>query len=44
MKKMGITSKGHIAEGLDADFVLLDQKLYVQKTIRQGKIVFDNSL
>ncbi len=43
-KQMGITSKGHIAEGLDADFVLLDQKLYVQKTIRQGKIVFDNSL
>ena len=39
---MGITSKGHIAEGMDADFVLLDQNLYVQKTIRQGKIVYED--
>lgn len=35
--------KGHIKEGYDADFVLLDQELNVQKTICRGKVVYEIS-
>ncbi|MGE7113624.1 N-acetylglucosamine-6-phosphate deacetylase [Lysinibacillus sp. NPDC047702] len=40
-KQLQLTTKGRIAEGFDADFVLLDEKLNVQKTICQGKVVFE---
>ena len=39
--QLQLTTKGRIAEGFDADFVLLDEKLNVQKTICQGKVVFE---
>lgn len=34
-------NKGKICVGADADFVLLDQDLIVQKTIKKGKVVFE---
>lgn len=40
-EQLQLTTKGRIAEGFDADFVLLDEKLNVQKTICQGKVVFE---
>ncbi|WP_332646963.1 N-acetylglucosamine-6-phosphate deacetylase [Lysinibacillus sp. 54212] len=40
-KQMKLARKGQIAEGFDADFVLLDQKLNVQKTICHGKVVYE---
>ena len=33
---------GYIAEGFDADFVILDQQLNVEKTICRGKVVFES--
>jgi len=42
-EQLQLTTKGRIAEGFDADFVLLDQKLNVQKTICRGKVVFEKS-
>ncbi|WP_285395012.1 N-acetylglucosamine-6-phosphate deacetylase [Lysinibacillus sp. fls2-241-R2A-57] len=40
-EQLQLTTKGRIAEGYDADFVLLDEKLNVQKTICRGKVVFE---
>jgi len=40
-EQLQLTTKGRIAEGFDADFVLLDQNLNVQKTICRGKVVFE---
>lgn len=34
-------NKGKICVGADADFVLLDQDLIVQKIIKKGKVVFE---
>lgn len=42
-EQLGLTKKGRIKEGFDADFVLLDRKLNVQKTICRGKVVFEKS-
>lgn len=38
-----LNNKGRVAEGFDADLVLLDQELNVQKTICLGKVVFEKS-
>ena len=35
---MGLTQKGQLAEGMDADLVLLDDQLQVQKVIVAGKV------
>ncbi|MGE7693008.1 N-acetylglucosamine-6-phosphate deacetylase [Lysinibacillus sp. NPDC094177] len=40
-KQLHLATKGRIAEGYDADFVLLDENLDVQKTICRGKVVFE---
>jgi len=40
-KQLQLATKGRIAEGYDADFVLLDENLNVQKTICRGKVVFE---
>ncbi|MCL1701329.1 N-acetylglucosamine-6-phosphate deacetylase [Lysinibacillus sp. Bpr_S20] len=40
-KQLQLSTKGHIVEGYDADFVLLDENLNVQKTICRGKVVFE---
>ncbi|MEY9970082.1 N-acetylglucosamine-6-phosphate deacetylase [Lysinibacillus sp. RC46] len=40
-KQLQLATKGRIAEGYDADFVLLDEHLNVQKTICRGKVVFE---
>lgn len=37
-------SKGRLKEGLDADFVCLDNELNVTHTVCMGKLVFDSSL
>ncbi|WP_342551133.1 amidohydrolase family protein [Lysinibacillus sp. FSL M8-0216] len=42
-EQLRLSKKGRIKEGFDADFVLLDQKLNVQKTICRGKVVFEKS-
>ncbi|WP_107924808.1 N-acetylglucosamine-6-phosphate deacetylase [Lysinibacillus parviboronicapiens] len=42
-EQLQLETTGRIAEGYDADFVLLDQKLNVQKTICRGKVVFEKS-
>ncbi|MFJ7950058.1 N-acetylglucosamine-6-phosphate deacetylase [Lysinibacillus sp. NPDC096418] len=42
-QQLNLLTKGHIKEGYDADFVLLDQELNVQKTICQGKVVYERS-
>ncbi len=39
---LGLNRKGRIAEGCDADIVILDKKLNVQKTFVAGKMVFEN--
>lgn len=39
--QLKLSTKGQIAEGFDADLILLDQKLNVQKTICHGKVVFE---
>ena len=41
-KQMNLTHKGYIGEGYDADLVILDMELNVQKTICRGNIVFEN--
>ncbi|WP_391207794.1 N-acetylglucosamine-6-phosphate deacetylase [Psychrobacillus sp. L4] len=41
-KQLKLSNKGYIAEGADADLVILDEALIVQKTICRGKIVFEN--
>lgn len=40
-EQLQLGTKGYIAEGFDADFVILDQQLNVQKTICRGKVVFE---
>ncbi|QFG00361.1 N-acetylglucosamine-6-phosphate deacetylase [Psychrobacillus glaciei] len=40
-KQLNLKNKGYIAEGLDADLVLMDRNLQVQKTICRGNIVFE---
>lgn len=42
-EQLGLTTKGYIAEDFDADLVIVDQKLNVQKTICRGKVVFENT-
>ena len=42
-EQLQLPMKGRIKEGFDADFVLLDQQLNVQKTICRGKVVFEKS-
>ncbi|KQL18103.1 N-acetylglucosamine-6-phosphate deacetylase [Cytobacillus solani] len=39
-KQLQLRNKGYIAEGFDADIVILDQALHVQKTICRGSIVY----
>lgn len=41
-EQLQLATKGCIAEGYDADFVILDQQLNVQKTICRGKVVFES--
>jgi len=41
-KQLNLTHKGYIGEGYDADLVILDMELNVQKTICRGNIVFEN--
>lgn len=41
-KQMNLSHKGYIGEGFDADLVILDMELNVQKTICRGNIVFEN--
>lgn len=40
-QQLNETNKGEIRVGADADFVLLDKDLIVQKTIKKGKVVFE---
>jgi N-acetylglucosamine-6-phosphate deacetylase len=41
-KQLRLQNKGYIAEGFDADIVILDQAFHVQKTICRGSVVFEN--
>jgi len=41
-KQLNLTHKGYIDEGFDADLVILDMDLNLQKTICRGNIVFEN--
>lgn len=41
VQQLNETNKGEIRVGADADFVLLDQDLIVQKTIKKSKVVFE---
>ena len=38
-KEFGLTQKGSIAAGKDADFVLLDNAYELKKTISMGEVV-----
>jgi len=40
-KQLKLSHKGYIGEGFDADLVLLDKDLKIQKTICRGNIVFE---
>ncbi|WP_083226926.1 N-acetylglucosamine-6-phosphate deacetylase [Lysinibacillus xylanilyticus] len=40
-EQLQLTTKGRIAKGYDADFVILDENLNVQKTICRGKVVYE---
>lgn len=40
-KQLSLSTKGYIAEGLDADLVILDKDLHIKKTICRGNIVFE---
>ena len=42
-RQLQATTKGRIAVGYDADFVLLDSELTVHKTIRQGQVIYEKS-
>lgn len=41
-KQLKLSNKGYIDEGFDADLVILDLELNVQKTICRGNIVFES--
>ncbi|MGB2871956.1 amidohydrolase family protein, partial [Psychrobacillus psychrotolerans] len=41
-KQLKLSHKGYIDEGFDADLVILDLELNVQKTICRGNIVFES--
>lgn len=41
VQQLNETNKGEIRVGADADFVLLDKDLIVQKTIKKSKVVFE---
>ncbi|MEK5208494.1 N-acetylglucosamine-6-phosphate deacetylase [Psychrobacillus sp. FSL H8-0510] len=41
-KQLKLSHKGYIEEGFDADLVILDLELNVQKTICRGNIVFES--
>lgn len=40
-KQLKLPNKGYIAEGFDADLVIMDKSLNVQKTICRGSIVYE---
>lgn len=40
-QQLQLSTKGRIAEGYDADVILLDQHLNIEKTICRGKVVFE---
>lgn len=40
-KAMGISKKGNLREGYDADLILLNQKYQIEKTFVNGKIVYE---
>lgn len=40
-KNLGLTTKGFIAEGMDADLVILDKDINVIKTIVNGKVLYE---
>lgn len=42
-RALGLHQKGTIAEGFDADLVVLDDAMQVQMTIVGGEIVFDRT-
>lgn len=42
-QQLQLCKKGRIAKGFDADVILLDQQLNVEKTICRGKVVFEKS-
>ncbi|WP_397539429.1 N-acetylglucosamine-6-phosphate deacetylase [Rummeliibacillus pycnus] len=39
-KQLNLKGKGNIKEQYDADLILLDQDLAIQKTIKNGKVIF----
>ncbi|MET0961190.1 MAG: N-acetylglucosamine-6-phosphate deacetylase [Psychrobacillus psychrotolerans] len=41
-KQLKLSHKGYIGEGFDADLVILDLELNIQKTICRGNIVFES--
>lgn len=41
-KQLDLAQKGYIGVGFDADLVIMDRELNVQKTICRGNIVFEN--
>lgn len=41
-EQLNESKKGRIIVGADADFVLLNEDLIVQKTVKKGKVVFDS--
>jgi N-acetylglucosamine-6-phosphate deacetylase len=40
---LGLSSKGRLVEGYDADLVLLDESLRVQTTFREGRCIYSRS-
>lgn len=41
--QLELPSKGYIGKGMDADLVILDEDLNVQKTICRGKVVYEKN-
>ena len=42
-QEMGLSKKGDVTAGFDADFVLLNQEYRVEKTLVNGKIVYERN-
>lgn len=40
-KQLKLTNKGQIEQGFDADVVILDEQLMLQKTIKAGKVIYE---